>query len=116
VKAIYDKSGRLIGWVGPNGRLMNRNGGSAFWINQDGNVFDYGGRHAGWWEGDHWRGPDGGIVGWQSGATTLDVTPPLAELPPLPPFPMLELPRPAAELARAKPVRRPAWSAYAPLG
>ena len=116
MKAIYDKSGRLIGWVGHNGRLMNRNGGSAFWINQDGNVYDYGGRHAGWWEGDHWRGPDGGVIGWQSGARTLGVTPPLAELPPLPPFPMLELPRPAAELARARPVTRPTWSAYAPLG
>jgi hypothetical protein len=85
LKAIYDKSGRLIGWAGHNGRLMNRNGGSAFWINQDGNVYDYGGRHAGWWEGDHWRGPDGGIIGWQSGATRLGVTPPLAELPPLAP-------------------------------
>ena len=114
MKAIYDKSGRLIGWV-QNGRLMNRNGGSAFWINKDGTVYDYGGRHAGWWEGDHWRGPDGGVIGWQAGATKLDVAAPLAELPPLPPFPMQELPRPRTELPRMRPVRRAGWSAYAPL-
>lgn len=110
MKALYDRNGKVVFWLASNKMVVARDGSPAYWIAENGSVYDYKGQHRGWWDGDHWRGTDGGVVTWLRGARNLGVLPPLPQLPPLPPLPALEPLRPLPQLAPLRPLKAMLWS------
>jgi hypothetical protein len=110
MNALYNRHGKVIGWVDQNGRIMTLQGQDWFWRDSNGNVYDYQGRYNGRWESGHWRGSDGGVLAWQVGATNLGVIPPVPAIPPIPPIPTIEKIRPIPSIPPIPPINRMAWS------
>lgn len=113
MKALYDRNGQPVLWLGDNGRITSRDGQSAFWVAENGSVYDYAGHHRGWWDADHWRGRDGGTLAWLSGAQNLGVIPPIPAIAPIPPIPSVEQIRPIPRIPPVRPVNRMGWSSDA---
>jgi 4-fold beta-flower domain-containing protein len=107
--ALYDRRGKVSAFLAANGRIVSRTGESVAWI-QNGSVYDYHGQHLGWWENNHMRGSDGGIVVWLQGATGLGVVSPVPSVPPVPPVPSVEPVRPVPSAAPVRPVNKLSWS------
>ena len=107
---LYNKHGRVVAFLGLNNRVIGLNGESKAWINSNGNIHDYRGRHIGWWDGDHMRGHDGGVALWLRGAHNLGVVPPVPSVPPVPPVSSVEPVRPVASVPPIRPVRMLGWS------
>jgi hypothetical protein len=114
--ALYDRAGQVIGWTDESGRIMTLQGTDWFWRDNEGNVYDYRGRHYGWWKNGHWRGADGGVLAWQPGATSLGVIPPIPAVPPIPPIPSIEQIRPIPSIPPIPPIDRMGWSNVNPHG
>ncbi|WP_437348220.1 4-fold beta flower protein [Qipengyuania flava] len=108
--ALFDRNGQPVFFHLDNGRIIGLAGQSVAWLKGP-NVYDYQGSHRGWWEGDHVRGRDGGVVAWMRDAN-LGLMKPLPSLPPLAPLPSLEPLRPLPQLPPLRPLRRPIWSVY----
>jgi hypothetical protein len=108
--AHYNRAGRVIGWTDGTGRIMTLQGRDWFWRDPNGNVYDYRGAHHGVWKNGHWRGSDGGVLAWQSGATGLGLVPPIPAIPPIPPIPTIERIRPIPSIPPIPPFDRMAWS------
>jgi hypothetical protein len=108
--ALYDRSGQVIGWTDQHGRIMTLQGQDWLWRDHNGNVYDYRGNHRGWWKNKHWRGPDGGVVAWQPGATNLGVIPPIPAISQIPPIPSLEQIRPTPSIPPIPPIDKMGWS------
>lgn len=110
MRPLYDKRGGVIAFLGENNRIVDLRGRSIAWIRDD-NVYNYNGRHLGWWLRDHMRGPDGGVMVWLRGASP-GVMLPIPRLPPMPPLPELEPLRPLPNLPPLRPMRSLSWSAH----
>lgn len=106
---LYDRTGSVAAFL-DGSRIMNTRGMGLGWIS-NGSIYDYHGRHLGWWESDHARGPDGGVMLWKPGAS-LGVLTPIPRIPPIPPIPAIERIRPIPSFPPLKPMKRPMWSAY----
>ena len=112
---LYNCDGEVVAWQ--EGRLLrDRDGKCRFWIDGEGNVFDYDAEYRGVWDHDHWRAIDGGVVVFREGATDMPVSMPF-ELQPTEPEPMPEpepMLRPGAMPDKRPPVREK-WSDYEPF-
>lgn len=111
MEALYDKSGKTVAFLGQQGRIISLRGQSLAWIKPDGNIYDYSGQHKGRWEGNHMRGPDGGVMFYTRNAN-FGITKPLPTLPPLAPLASLEPLRPFTSLAPLPPMKKMGWSSY----
>ena len=107
--AIYDRTGAAIAFL-DGARIVSLQGASLAWVDGSGNVYDYDGRHLGWWRNGHLRGRDGGVVAWMRGATGLGVALPHARLPPPPPRRSHEPHRQTPASPPAQPGGKHAWS------
>lgn len=112
MKPLYDHRGQVVAFLSNNGRIISRAGESLAWIHQNRNVYDYQGRHLGWWERDHMRGPDGGVVIWLTEVQDLGVIPPVPAVPPIAPIATVEPLRPLPSLPPVPPLRSLGWSRY----
>ncbi len=106
---LFDKNGQVAAFLGANGRIVGTSGASIAWTSAGG-VFDYSGNHLGWWDNDHMRGPDGGVVVRTREAHTLGITPRLPAQAPLPPTVRLEPARPMTQTPPMRPSNRGSWS------
>lgn len=107
MKALYNRIGNAVAFLGNNGRIIDLRGGSLAWINSNGNVYDYSGRHIGWWHNGHIRDRSGHVSMFLAGATNLGVVPPVVSVPPVP---TVEPVRPVAQVPPVKPVDQLSWS------
>jgi len=113
---IYNLKGRPVYRVLPQGRIVDFEGLSVAWIDDDRNIYDYHGMHRGWYEDGAWVGHDGGVIGF---GKTVDG--PCPELPlrsdvqPRARRPVQEPRRPSVYFPPPRPERRAAW-ARRPLG
>lgn len=105
---LYDRHGRAKAFLLDGKRIITLRGAPLAFF-QSGSIYDYTGRHLGWWEGQFVRGRDGGVGLWMRGAST-GLLMPLPSLPPLAPLPQLEPLRPLPQLPPLKPLPRRAWS------
>jgi hypothetical protein len=115
MKALYDRHGQVYAWLDKStGRVMDRGGQHVALIRGD-NVYDYHGRHLGWWDGDHFRDQRGAVALCQSGARGLGVVPPLPALPPLPPLAALPPLPSLPELPPLRPLNLLGWAPNVPF-
>lgn len=112
---IYNRFGRPELQIIDDGRLVDFHGTSAGFI--DGNsVYNYRGRHIGWFENGIFRDPSGNVVGF-----TPDVTDyprpilPLTSIPPIPAIPSIEPIRPIESIPPIPPIKSFGWSTYTPI-
>lgn len=107
---LYNKHGKVIAFLGRNNRIVGLRGESKAWINSNGSIHDYRGKHIGWWKDDHMRGRDGGVAAWVKGARALGVIPPIPSIPPIAPISSIEPIRPIASIPPIKPINKLSWS------
>ena len=105
---LFDRHGRTSAFILDGRRIVSPQGKSLAWI-RDSSVYDYVGRHIGWWEGDHLRDSRGAIMLWKRGATT-GLIHPIPQIPPIPAIAQIEPIRPIPQIPPFKPLRRLAWS------
>ncbi len=113
---IYNLKGSQVYRILPQGRIVDFEGLSVAWIDDDRNIYDYHGMHRGWYEDGAWVGHDGGVIGFGE-----RVNGPCPELPlrsdvqPQARRPVREPRRPSVYFPPPRPERRAAW-ARRPLG
>jgi hypothetical protein len=90
--------------------MINTSGRSIAWI-RGADVYDYAGRHLGWWHTDHMRERDGAVSVWLRGARP-GVMLPIPRIPPIPPIATIEPLRPLPQLPPLRPINRMGWSAF----
>jgi hypothetical protein len=110
LKALYDRFGKAVAFLGDNRRILDLRGGSLAWINGSGSVYDYSGRHMGWWQDGHMRDRNGAVSMFLPEATNLGVIPPIVSIPPIPPIPSIEPIRPIPAIPPIKPINRMSWA------
>lgn len=109
MKALYNRQGQTIAFL--NGtRIIDLKGKSLAWINNTGSVYDYSGRHIGWWQKDHMRASNGGVAMFLPGARNLGVIPPIVSIPPISPISSIEPIRPIPAIPPIKPIDRIGWA------
>jgi hypothetical protein len=111
---LFDSVGRAVAFLRDDARVISLTGQHVAWIRGQ-HIYDYQGRHRGWWYGDHARGPDGGVMVWLRNAR-LGIVRPIPQIPPIPPIPAIPPLRPLPSLPPLKPLKRMGWSEYGLLG
>ena len=109
--ALRGRKGQTLAFLADGERILSLKGKSLAWIS-GGNVYNYSGDHIGWWGEGHLRGPDGGGLAWQTGATNLGVIPPNPAPSPTVPIPSVEPIRPIPKIPPVRPMNKIGWSAY----
>lgn len=107
--ALYDHRGQVLGWLVQNGRIINRQGRSSYWLLGN-NVYDYRGAHRGWFQNGHWRGRDGGVMAFTGDASGTGVVLPVRSVTPVMPVQAVEPVRPVASVAPVRPGNQLSWS------
>jgi hypothetical protein len=105
---LYGRDGRTVAFLLDGRRIISLRGRSLAWI-KGGGMYDYQGRHLGFWEGTHARGSDGGLLLWTPGSATGLILP-VPQIPPIAPIPSIEPIRPIPSLPPIRPLPRRAWS------
>jgi hypothetical protein len=90
---IYDKSGRVCGWLS-NEKIYDLRGHATAFISRSG-AFNLRGRHLGTFDSGNFRDHRGAVVSWIKGATggplkpvpSIPPIPPIASIGPIPPIP-----------------------------
>ena len=108
--AVYNRWGDAVAFVAGS-RIVSLQGASLAWVDGSGNVYNYGGRHLGWWRHGHLRGHDGGVVAWTRGASSLGVPTPHPQLAPPPPRLSMEPHRHHRTTPPPRPAMHGAWAA-----
>jgi hypothetical protein len=111
ISALRGKKGQTLAFLTEGGRIISLKGKSLAWISGS-NVYNYTGDHIGWWIDGHLRGPDGGVLAWQAGATNLGVIPPDPAPSPTAPVPSIEPTRPMPSAPPVRPANKSGWSDY----
>ena len=109
MEALYDRAGNVVAFLTET-RFVSLQGVSLAWLDASGNVYDYDGRHLGWWRHGHMRGHDGGVVAWRRGATGVGLPLPPTRLPPPAPRREMEPPRHTPAMPPQQPGGKNAWS------
>lgn len=112
---LYDRSGQVYAWVDKAaGRITDLTGRHVAHISSN-NVYDYRGRHLGWWDRDHLRDRDGAVALYERDAADLGVFKPFPAFAPFRPLPTFA-PMPALPaLPSLRPFNRMAWSSQLPF-
>jgi hypothetical protein len=105
---LYGRNGRTVAFLIDGRRIIALNGRSLAWI-KGSDVYDYNGRHVGFWESTYARGNDGGVMLWTPGSNTGMILP-IPEIPPFAPIPSIEPIRPIPSLPPFRPTPKLAWS------
>ena len=112
---IFDKDGNPILILHKNGRLVNFNGKSVGFLDGD-SVFDYNGRHRGWFKNGVLRDHDGFCVGFTKRAKDSSVPVfPITKIPPIPSIAEIEPIRPIKSAKPIKPIKKLSWSNFDPI-
>ena len=85
MEPLYARSGDVYAWLDPqNGRIIGLGGKHIAYIAGD-SVYNWAGRHIGWWHKDHMRDHEGKVVVFDRKARGLGpVLPGLGAMPPRP--------------------------------
>jgi hypothetical protein len=115
MEALYGKSGRVHAWLDTSdGNILDLNGQHLAFV--DGNsVYDWNGRHIGWWISGCVRDRTNAAAYFTRNAGSIGVLKPLKALKPLKPLKALAPLRPLKELRPLKPLKRMAWSTDLPF-
>lgn len=115
VTTIYDRFGypelRLL----ENGRLVTFQGHSAGFLKGDG-VYNYNGKHVGWYENGILRDHFGNVVGFDENPTDYP-SPilPIQFIKPIPAIEEVEQIRPVTQIPPIKPIKTFQWSVFTPI-
>lgn len=86
MEPIYNRQGQVIAWLNDS-NICHLNGAHAAVINGE-NVYGQRGQHLGIFKGCLFRDHQGGVVGFESGATGGPILP-IPLIPPIPPIPSI---------------------------
>lgn len=116
IDTIYNRYGEPILRLFDNGRFVTFDGASVGFLHGD-NLYNYRGRHVGWYEGGLMRDHHGAVVGFGENPTD---TPrpflPFKQFKPFPGFPEFEPHRPMRQFVPFKPFKQLNWSDVEPDG
>ncbi len=76
---LHDRTGIVVGFL--HNEWITDRGGRALAIISEGAVWNRRGSCIGWWNADHLRGLDGGVVAFIRGARSLGIQIPIAAAP-----------------------------------
>jgi hypothetical protein len=111
---IFNKHGNPSLILHQNGHLISFSGKSVGFLDGD-SVFDYNGRHRGWFEKGILRDHDGFCVGFLQGSRDISPLLPITKISSIPAIPEIEPIRPIKEIKPIKPIKQLNWSIFDPL-
>ncbi len=114
MEALYDRSGRVYAWLDENGRIISLRGNHLAFIDDD-SVYNWRGKHIGWWRYGHIRESSGAVAVFTADATNLGVVRPVRQVKPVKPVKAIAPVRPVKSVKPVRPVRKLAWAQSIPF-
>jgi hypothetical protein len=111
MEALHDRGGRVYCWFDEeSGHFISLRGDNLAFI--DGNsIYDWNGRHVGWWQDGHIRDRTGAVVLLTADAQNMGVTKPVRAVHPVKPVRHVAPVKPIKDARPDRPASRLAWSA-----
>jgi hypothetical protein len=112
---LYEQHGKVYAWLDlESGRIYGLNGQNLAFIDDD-SVYDWRGKHVGWWQEDHIRDRQGAVALFMRNAGSIGVVKPVCSVAPVRPVKAVAPVRPVKSVRPVRPVRKLAWSARMPF-
>ena len=114
MEALYDQSGSVYAWLQMNGHICGLDGENLAFIDGD-SVYEWDGKHIGWWQDGHIRDASGAVALFRADATNMGVFMPMRQVPPLHPLRPLSPHRPVKTSKPLRPKYLAEWSDEMPF-
>lgn len=114
MEALYDQRGSVYAWLHLNGHICGLEGENLAFVDGD-SVYDWYGKHVGWWQDGYIRDDNGAIAMFTEEAKNLGFTMPMLQHRPPHPIKPLSPHKPVESLKPSKPKRLVAWSGELPF-
>jgi hypothetical protein len=115
MEALYSKTGKVYAWLDiSNGNILNLRGEHIAFVHGN-SVFDWNGRHKGWWIDGCIRDATNAAAYFTSDAGSIGVVKPVKAVKPAQPVKKVAPVRPVKHVKPVRPVKRLAWSSLPPF-
>jgi 4-fold beta-flower domain-containing protein len=115
MEALYSESWDVYCWLDETSwRIISLRGNNLAFVAGN-SVYNWHGRHIGWWQHGHMRDKKGAVALFTAGATMLGVVTPVRAVRPVQPVEQVPPVRPAKQVKPAKPDDQMAWSKQLPF-
>jgi hypothetical protein len=115
MEALYYQSGKVYAWLDETTwRIIGPRGNNLAFIEGE-SVYDWHGRHIGWWQHGHIRDKRGSVALFTAGATNLGLIAPVRAVRPEQPVRQVPPERPAKQVKPTKPANQKGWSRQMPF-
>jgi hypothetical protein len=115
MEALYAQTGQVHAWLDTGtGRILSLSGQHVAFIDRD-SVYDWHGRHIGWWHDDHIRDSAGAVAVFTANAGNIGVVKPVKAVKPIQPVKAVAPVKPIKSIKPVRPVRQLSWSSNIPF-
>jgi hypothetical protein len=114
LQSLYNQQGKTYAWLHANGTVYGLEGQALAFVDGDG-VYDWEGRHIGWWADGHMRDSMGEVCLFTTGVKNAGIVIPVHELHHQRPLNLITPQRPLKWPRPAKPPNLCIWSKKMPF-